>query len=298
MFKKIKNIFSAEHAQVPVVDVNHRENIWRIYYSSRVDGMSQPKWVDLDSSTFDIVDRSPSPILELGKPGAFDQAGIMPTCIIEKGDYKLLYYIGWTNRKDVPYHNSIGLARSDDGGNTWYKFFAGPIFNTSKDEPGFIGTMCVIPSDSLYKAWYLSCRDWEEVNGIMESKYTLNYATSLNGIDWSPRGVAIDLEEGEGGLWQASVIKENGIYKMWFSVRGSRDFRDGESNSYKIHYAESANGIIWERKGIAIDRSEHGWDSEMVAYPCIVDKGTHRYAFYNGNKFGKTGIGYAKAKIK
>ena len=30
----------------------------------------------------------------------------------------------------------------------------------------------------------------------------------------------------------------------------------------------------------------------------IVDKGTHRYAFYNGNKFGKTGIGYAKAKIK
>ena len=53
----------------------------------------------------------------------------------------------------------------------------------------------------------------------IEPKYTINYAVSLNGIDWIPRGIAIDLENDEGGISQASVIQDNDKYIMYFSVR-------------------------------------------------------------------------------
>ena len=57
---------------------------------------------------------------------------------------KYLYYIGWTNRLDVPYHNTIGLAISNNGGKTFKKFSTGPILGTSHREPGFVGTISVM----------------------------------------------------------------------------------------------------------------------------------------------------------
>jgi len=81
-------------------------------------------------------------------------------------------------------------------------------------------------------------------------------------------------------------VKDDGLYKMWYSHRGQ---------SYRIGYAESANGIEWERKDAhsGIDVSESGWDSEMIEYPYVFEnEGTH-YMLYNGDGYGRTGIGLA-----
>ena len=43
-----------------------------------------------------------------------------------------------------------------------------------------------------------------------------------------------------------------------------------------------------------IDASDSGWDSEMIEYPCVFDAAGTRYMLYNGNGFGKTGIGLAR----
>ena len=74
---------------------------------------------------------------------------------------------------------------------------------------------------------------------------------------------------------------------MWYAYRGDH---------YKIGYAESHNGIAWNRQDedVGIDTSVSGWDSEMIEYPYIHDHKGVRYMFYNGNQFGKTGIGLAK----
>jgi hypothetical protein len=42
-----------------------------------------------------------------------------------------------------------------------------------------------------------------------------------------------------------------------------------------------------------IDVSSEGWDSEMVAYPWVGDVGGVRRMLYNGNGYGRTGIGQA-----
>jgi len=73
---------------------------------------------------------------------------------------------------------------------------------------------------------------------------------------------------------------------MWYASRGE---------SYRIGYAESADGLRWERKDhlSGINVSESGWDSEMVEYPFVFDAKGRRYLLYNGNDYGRSGIGLA-----
>jgi len=288
-------IFSDHHAQLPVADVY--DSFIRIYYSTRIEKRSRPTYIDVDKNDpTRIIRKNTVPILELGRPGSFDWAGVMPTAIITHDNRKYLYYIGWSVRQDVPYHNNLGLAVSDDNGENWTKFSEGPIFHTSHKEPGYIGTIDVQIDDGIWKGWYLSCREWIKVNGIMEPIYDIKYATSVDGINWEPSGItSIELEGKEGGISAARVIKTKQGYKMWFSVRNKSDYRTNINHSYRIKTAISKNGIDWIRnESIEIGLSAAGWDNIMTCYPYIIRQSDLQYImFYNGNGFGSSGIGCA-----
>ena len=68
----------------------------------------------------------------------------MPTAIVPMGEALWMYYIGWSQRLDVPYHNAIGLARSYDNGKTFERFLPGPVVGTGLNEPYFCGTADVV----------------------------------------------------------------------------------------------------------------------------------------------------------
>ena len=59
---------------------------------------------------------------------------------------------------------------------------------------------------------------------------------------------------------------------------------------------KSVDGLTWIRldSKVGINISTKGWDSEMIEYPFIFDHKGDRYMFYNGNGYGRTGIGLAK----
>jgi predicted GH43/DUF377 family glycosyl hydrolase len=84
---------------------------------------------------------------------------------------------------------------------------------------------------------------------------------------------------------------------MWFCYRGTQDFRDG-SDSYRIGYAWSNDLTGWRREdeNAGIDRSAEGWDSKMIAYPCVVQLDNRVLMFYSGNYFGRDGFGYAELR--
>jgi len=151
--------------------------------------------------------------------------------------------------------------------------------------------------DGVWRNWYLSCTRWEVVDGKPEPFYHLKYAESEDGIHWDRKGiVAIDYKSlEEGGIVKASVIKEEKLYKMWYSYRNGRDYRQNKTNSYRIGYAESIDGKIWQRmdEQVGIDVSQKGWDSEMLAYPHVIEHENKKFLFYNGNGFGQSGFGYA-----
>jgi hypothetical protein len=91
------------------------------------------------------------------------------------------------------------------------------------------------------------------------------------------------------------VVRDGDRYRMWFCYRGSRGYRDDPRSSYRIGYAESADGLAWTRLDdqAGIDVSEEGFDSVMLTYPSVYDHAGVRHLLYNGNGFGATGIGHA-----
>jgi len=131
---------------------------------------------------------------------------------------------------------------------------------------------------------------WVVENESPKPYYHLKYAESEDGIHWERKGiVCIDFKyEGETRIARPCVIKEDGIYKMWYCYAIG-------SGGYRIGYAESEDGIRWERKDeeAGIDVSESGWDSEMICYPFVFEHKGRKYMLYNGNEYGKTGFGYA-----
>lgn len=289
------------HAQVPTIDPFDAER-WRIYYSARnAEGISQTSYIEVEAGhPKNILYIHTEPILPLGPMGAFDDSGIMPSWVVNHGGVKYLFYIGWTVRKSVPYHNSVCLAQSLDGGETFTKCGVGPLFGPTLNEPYFTGTSCVLVEDGVWKNWYLSTTKWETFDGKPEPFYHLKYAESEDGLHWNRNGtVAIDFkDETEGGIAKASVLREGDEYRMWYSFRSARDYRSDRSRSYRIGYAKSEDGIAWTRmdEQAGINVSDSGWDSEMIAYPHVVEHDGTYFMFYNGNGFGSTGFGYATAE--
>ena len=288
--------WNKSHAQVPVVDV--LSDRYRIYYATRnSQGQSNVAYIEVDKNNPQhLLFQSTKPLFQLGNLGTFDDSGIMPSCIISVGEKKYLYYIGWTTRQTVPFQNAVGLAISEDNGQTFTKISEGPIITINDKEPYFSGTSYVLFDEGSFKMWYLSCIKWEVFDGKPEPIYNIKYAESSDGIHWNQTGkVAIDLLEDEGGLVSASVIKQDNTYKMWFGKRKKRDYRNTIENSYRIGYAESSDGINWKRKDASagIDIAQEGWDSQMISYPYVFKNEKELLMVYNGNGFGKTGFGYA-----
>jgi hypothetical protein len=83
---------------------------------------------------------------------------------------------------------------------------------------------------------------------------------------------------------------------MLYSYRDVSGYRTDRAQSYRLGYAESADGLEWTRRDneAGIERSATGWDSEMIEYCYHYQYHDRSYLFYNGNGFGQTGIGYAE----
>lgn len=286
------------HASVPTVDVLS-EQVWRIYYAARdAQNRCSISYLDVEAGNpHRILYQHDQPIMPLGKLGTFDDSGMMPSWIVTYQGVKYLYYTGWNVRQTVPYQNAIGLAISRDGGQTFERYGEGPVLGLTVHEPYFTGTATVMVDEGRWRNWYAACTKWEMIDGRAEPFYHLKYAESCDGINWDRRGVvAIDYQnENEAGIVRASVLKEDELYKMWYATRQAQDYRVDKTKSYRIGYAESTDGIVWRRldEQAGIDVSASGWDAEMVAYPCVIQTGGKKYMFYNGNGFGRSGIGYA-----
>ena len=276
------------HVSVPVVDEA------RIYFGTRdQNGQSQTSYIEVEAGRPEnVVYIHDRPVLPLGEPGTFDDSGIMPSWIVTHENKKYLYYIGCSPRVTVPYHLAIGLAVSEDGGRSFQKISDGPILDRSRDEPFFNTAPCVLKDEGRWRMWYVSCTGWEDG----EPRYHVKYAESADGIVWRKTGrVCIDYDDRTGAIGRPCVYRENGAYKMLYSYRGARDYRTDRTQSYRLGYAESGDGVTWTRRDdeVGIERSETGWDSEMMEYCYVHQYEGRSYLFYNGNGFGQTGIGYA-----
>ena len=266
------------------------EDTYKIFFSCRnSQNLSSIGFVIIDiNNPTKIIEISKEPSLGLGETGTFDDCGVSFSCMIDVNDKIFLYYLGWNILVNVPWKNTIGLAICDLNTNKFERYSKAPIIGIHHEDPFTLTYPFVMFDEGIYKMWYGSSLFWG--GKVEQTNHVIKYATAIDGIDWQRSGkVCIAPKKGvEFAIVKPFVLKENGIYKMWFSYR--------ESVSYKVGYAESENGIDWERDDIKAGifaSTSKGWDSEMVCYPFICEHKSKRYMLYNGNQYGKTGFGLA-----
>ena len=226
-------------------------------------------------------------VLAPGAPGSFDDGGAMTAWLQETHGSLRLYYIGWNRSVSVPFRNALGVAVSEDSGATFTRS-PGPILDRGPHDPCFVASCCILPEEGGFRMWYVSGLQWEHAGGSLQPRYHIKHAFSPDGLEWYRDGtVCIDFATaGEHAISRPCVIREDGVYRMWYSHRGA---------AYRIGYAESGDGLTWTRldDDVGLAPSKSGWDSEMVAYPYVFDHGGSRYMFYNGGGYGRTGVGWA-----
>lgn len=294
--------WQTSHAQIPTLGPLTTQGLLPIYFATRdAQGRSQTARLDLNpDDRFAVAQLYPQPVLLPGALGCFDDCGAMPSCVVAQGNVQYLYYIGWNQCTSVPYRNAIGLAVSEDGGQTFQRMFDGPIMDRTAREPHFCAAPTVIVEQGLWRMWYLSCTRWEMHNGLAEPFYHIKYAESDDGIHWRREGrVCIDyLNETEGGLVRPAIYRSQHGYHMWFSYRSGSGFREQSDRAYRIGYAFSTDGLHWQRDdafaGLQTSTDPQAWDHFMLCYPSVFEHRGHLYLFYNGNGFGREGFGLAQ----
>lgn len=277
------------HAANPVALV--RGDRYRVYYASRdAEQRSHVGFAEYDASDpLHPVRTSDGPVLAPGPLGHFDDHGVYAMSLVETDGRLLMYYVGWNPGRPPLYYTSIGLAVSDDGGETFTRFSRAPVMGRDDVDPWMVSSPCVLLEDGRWRMWYLSGLGWYEEEGQLHSRYHIKYAESADGVRWNREGhVALDLLPGESNIARACVRRRADGYEAWYSVNGGR--------GYRIGFAESDDGLRWTRhdERAGIGPSASGWDSEAIAYPWVFEAGGRRLMLYNGNGFGRDGFGVAE----
>lgn len=251
---------------------------YHMYYADRRNGIGFA--VASVAKPTEWKEHPASPVLKaLGEPHWEGNCINQPRLAKVTDTHWRMYYTGWGQGLW-----RMGLAESFDGGIRWKRYQDDPIIplgsQGSYDTEAAVVPM-VVKSGGSWKMWY---------TGSSNRKLSINicYATSPDGIHWDKYSGNPVLSIIKDSQWETSVIsrpyvlEEDGIVKMWYSMRGP---------SYRIGYAESLDGVHWERSSLnpILDISSSGWDHDMVEYPEIDVVGGVYRMWYCGNGFGTVG---------
>ena len=277
------------HAANPL-PVHMTGDIYRIFFSGRdVQNRSSVGAVDVDIVQRKVIKEHHAPFFEHGPVGSFYSDGVSIGNCYEASGIRYMLFMGWQNPPCGHWRGDIGrlivtseLALQLED--------VEPLMGIDSTDPISLSYPWVKARPSSgFDMWYGSTHKWDAGNG--EMLHVINHATSEDGNNWSRKGLAVPYELGIAQAFSrpTTVLNETGDFEMWFS------FRSGAGEKYRIGYAKSEDGLNWtlDLKSAGIDVSPSGWDSEMIEYPFVFDHSGARYMLYNGNGYGKTGIGLA-----
>lgn len=282
--------WSTSHLSLPVL-VPLEGDDYKLFFSSRdVQNRSHVGYADIRfSESPEVLHFGSKPLLCPGSLGEFDDHGVYAASIVATGKKYNMYTIGWNPGCRPPlFYASIGLATSTDKMQSFHKTSPAPIISRSAHDPCLVTSPVVILDKGMWKMWYVSGYKWTEIDGKLQSHYHIKYAESIDGIDWVRKGIvcmdkAFKEELNISRFW---VIQEDGLYHAWFSSHCPK-------TRYSIKYAYSQDGIQWQREPNFKLDGLGDWDDKEQAYPCVIKHKGRFYMFYNGNNFGRTGIGVA-----
>jgi predicted GH43/DUF377 family glycosyl hydrolase len=255
-------------------------------------GVSSVGFVDLDAHDPSRVLRvSERPVLTQGRPGTFDDNGVVPCAVVRRnGGRVFLYYAGYQLQTKIRFCAFGGLAISSDGGETFERYSEVPVVERTEEGVFFRVVHSIFEEDGLWRAWYGAGGEYRQDGARSLPVYDIRYMESSDGFQFPAKGrVALPLQGvDEHRIGRPFVLPDTGCYRMFFAAATV-------DRGFRLAYAESQDGHCWtrmdERLGLKV--SDSGWDSKMMAYPAVVNTDNNVFLFYNGNDYGRAGFGYA-----
>lgn len=269
----------------------HPDGYIRLFVGMGAENLiSRIGYVDLDQNNPQkILAVSQEPVLDIGAPGCFDDNGVVPIQAFYHGDELVLIYVGFQLHTKIPYTLFPGLAYSKDNGLSFYRKVETPFFERLSTEKFFRTAPHLRFENNRWKAWYIGGNDWIEGSTKQLPVYQMRYAESPS-LDFrtAQSKVILDNTKEFHGYGRPVIVSTAvGNYQMHYSARSI--------TGYRLRIARSNDGISW------LDHSDlqfsHGqlqpWESDMTcfAYPLTVEG--KQYLFYNGNEYGRSGVGLA-----
>jgi len=281
----------ARHSALQPTPYLTQDGTLRVFVGLRDDqGISRVGFVDVEPDNPSRVLRvSRSPLLDIGEPGAFDDNGVVPCAIVERGEQTYLYYAGYQLGRKVRFLAFGGLAVSRDGGDSFVRYSKVPVVDRADEGLFFRAVHSVLFENGVYRVWYGTGSSWIQSGDKTLPVYNIRHMVSKDGINFPRSGVVcVETRDDEYRVGRPFVVKQGDKYSMFYSVAT-------RMSGYRLGYAESDDGIHWSRRDdkIGLDVSDNGWDSQMIAYSSLVNYKHQTYLFYNGNEMGRTGFGYA-----
>lgn len=265
----------------------------RVYAGMRdASGVSRIGWVDLREDDPTQVERvCERPALDVGRPGCFDDNGVILGDVVHHDDGLLMYYVGFQLVAGVKFLAFTGLARSDDGGTTYQRTQETPVVDRGPKGSFIRAVHTVLPEKGAWRAWVAVGDAFPVINRTPYPAYnTFSLrGTSPTRLDEQSAQPCLPLQDGEYRLGRPRVYRTPTGYRMLFTV-GTL------AGTYLPGHAESDDGENWVRDDtrLGLLPSAEGWDSETLCYPSLFDAGGETYAVYNGNAMGRDGFGLAR----
>jgi predicted GH43/DUF377 family glycosyl hydrolase len=246
-----------------------------------------------------------NPVFQPGASGKWDDEHVGHPWIIKDGSNYRMWYAG-TDDPNCETNIQIGYATSSNG-TTWSRPDPNnPVLPKGSandwDGQGVMYPTVIYDASGVspYMMWYVGYNDSIETTGI-------GYAGSSDGITWykydDPTTTADPyansdpvISLGQDGSWHDEtlhspcVIKEDSLYRMWFTGEDSTAVE-------RIGYAYSIDGINWRQydgNPVIMPGGSGAFDEIDVADPMVLKDGTTYKMWYRGyDSSGDDSFGYA-----
>ena len=209
------------------------------------------------------------------------------SCLVTSGRDRFLYYTGWSRGVTVPFYLAAGVAISETSG-PFERWSLAPLLERSAVDPFLTASPFVLDRDGRWRMWYVSATEWRQTESGPRHYYHIRYAESADGFAWRRDGQVCRRLRDAGRTRLCAAVGRARRRPLPHVVRRARRRATGSRSPSRLT-ASAGRGATT----LGLTAGPEDWESEMVEYPCVFDWDGRRFMLYNGNDYGRTGVGLA-----
>jgi len=276
------------HAANPVV-LKIEDCLFRIFFNSRDENQRSSVYsIDFDLDSRRSIPNTLKVQFLLKSSDSYFKDGVSLGSHFELSGVTWIGFMGWTNPVMKHWYGKIGKFRLNSNFD-FESIEAKPWFDLDSFDSTSLSYPAVYFSEKIMHVWYGSTRTWDAGNG--EMIHILKEKVSRDYLQFESSNRIVEWKLGESQAFsRPSILEIHDYFLMAYSFRGS-------TTKYRIGFGliEKDSTII--KQAYTFSTSASSWESEMVEYPYLVPHRDSIFMFYNGNGYGKSGIGLAQLTI-